>query len=80
MGGCDMTFPISPKNGEVFEHPNGYVYEYSADTYSWNKTQKTELPKVETERRTRKRPSKVLKVPAPTLEVIPTMTEVEKNV
>jgi len=79
MGGCELTFTKKRKNGEVFEHPNGYVYEYSAGTYSWNKTQKTELPKVEPERRTRKRPSKTLKVPAPTLEVIPTMTEVEDN-
>ena len=74
-----MTFPISPKDGEVFEHPNGYVYEYSAGTYSWNKTQKTELPKVKPERRTRPRPTTILKVPEPTLEVIPTMTEVEDN-
>ena len=74
-----MTFPISPKNGEVFEHSNGYVYEYSESTYAWNKTQKTELPKIRPERRTRKRPPKTLKVPEPTLEVIPTMTEVEDN-
>ena len=71
-----MTFPISPKSGEVFEHPNGYVYEYDEDTSTWNKTEKIELPKVEKQRRTRKRPSKTLKEPSPTLEVIPTMTEV----
>ena len=71
-----MTFPISPKRGEVFEHPNGYVYEYDEDISTWNKTEKIELPKVEKPRRTRKRPSKTLKKPSPTLEVIPTMTEV----
>ena len=70
-----MTFPISPKRGEVFAHPNGYVYEYDSSTNTWNKTEKSELPRVE-ERRTRKRPSKILKEPSPTLEVIPTMTEV----
>ena len=70
-----MTFPISPKSGEVFEHPNGYVYEYDPDTNTWNKTKKIELPKVEKPRRTRKRPT-TLKEPSPTLEVIPTMTEV----
>jgi len=74
MGGCDMTFPISPKDGEVFEHPNGYVYEYDRYNSTWNKTDKSQLPRVE-ERRTRKRPL-ALKEPSPTLEVIPTMTEV----
>ena len=69
-----MTFPISPKHGEVFEHPNGYVYEFDEDISTWNKTDKTELPRVE-KRRTRKRPT-ALKEPSPTLEVIPTMTEV----
>ena len=71
-----MTFPISPKHGEVFEHPNGYVYEYDEDISTWDKTEKVELPKVEKKRRTRKRPTKTLKEPSPTLEVIPTMTEV----
>ena len=69
-----MTFPISPKHGEVFEHPNGYVYEYDRYTLTWDKTSLSELPRVE-ERRTRKRPT-ALKEPSPTLEVIPTMTEV----
>ena len=35
-----MTFPISPKDGEVFEHPNGYVYEFDEDISTWNKTEK----------------------------------------
>lgn len=72
-----MTFPISPKNGEVFEHPNGYVYEYKATCRTWEKTEKSQLPRVE-QRQTRKRPI-ALKEPSPTLEVIPTMTEVEDN-
>ena len=75
MGGCDMTFPISPKDGEVFEHPNGYVYEFDESISTWNKTEKSELPRVEL-RRTRKRPTVALKEPSPTLEVKPTMTEV----
>lgn len=70
-----MTFPISPKDGEVFEHPNGYVYEFDKATSTWDKTEQSELPRVEA-RRIRKRPT-ALKEPSPTLEVIPTMTEVE---
>lgn len=69
-----MTFPISPKPGEVFEHPNGYVYEFDVRTNTWDKTEKSELPRM-AERQTRKRPT-ALKEPSPTLEVIPTMTEV----
>ena len=69
-----MSFPISPKDGEVFEHINGYVYEFDAELSTWNKTEKSELPRVE-QRRTRKRPT-ALKEPSPTLDVTPTVAEV----
>ena len=69
-----MSFPISPKNGEVFEHINGYVYEYDSKLSTWNKTEKSELPRVE-QRQVRRRTT-ALKEPSPTLDVTPTVTEV----
>ena len=73
-----MMFPETPKQGEVFEHPNGHVYEYDLQTRSWNKTfpfeTMTNVPN--NERRTRKR-SSALKEPSPTIEIIPISKEVD---
>jgi len=70
-----MMFPKTPKQGEVFKHPNGHVYEYDLQTRSWNKTFPFETM-TNTERRTRKRPT-ALKEPSPTIEIIPISKEVD---
>ena len=71
-----MMFPDSPKDGEVYKHPNGHVYEYDSQTRSWDKTTPFETMTNTTERRTRKRPT-ALKEPSPTIEIVPISKEVD---
>lgn len=72
-----MTFPITPKNGEVFEHVNGYVYEYNAEYRTWEKTELTQLKTISA--RVSSKPPLPLKEPSPTLDVTPTIMEVINN-
>lgn len=63
-----MSFPNRPKDGEVYQHPNGYDYEYDYSNNTWEKIpETTQLPRYE-ERQIRKRPAR-LNEAKPTVDV-----------
>ena len=43
-----MSFPNRPRDGEVYQHPNGYDYEYDYSNNTWEKIPETsQLPRYE---------------------------------
>ena len=73
-----MSFPTFPREGEIYRHPNGYNYVFSADLNTWEKfTDNPDLPKYQ-QKVVKPKPIKLPK-PAPTINVTPTSEEIDNE-